>query len=123
MIPALMKFQEGGELTIRSKENVELKCNTTFVKKYQTRQTNHHNAHQEERATTLTRPVELPELQELSMSDTAEFYEDVAHGDKTNTSSLEGTTISQSPPRIQTPLLTRPQWSTKMPARFQDFVL
>ena len=103
-----------------------MKCNTTFVKKYQTRQTNHHNAHQEERATTLTRPVELPELQELSMSDTAEFYEDVAagtHGDKTNTSSLEGTTISQSPPRIQTPLLTRPQWSTKMPARFQDFVL
>ena len=63
--------------------------------------------------------MEQPELQELSMSDTAEVYEDVAagtHGNTTNTSSLEGTTNSQSPPRIQTPLQTRPQRSTKMPA-------
>ena len=96
------------------------------MKKYQTRQANYHKAHREERATTLTTPAEQPELQELSMSDTPEVHEDVAagiHGNTLNTSRLEGTTNSQGPPRIQTLLQTRPQRSTKMPARFQDFLL
>ena len=106
--PFLVVKKEGGEVTLRSDEGVEMKRNASFLWKY--------NIEDDGISAELNGGV----------ADHAADIPTELHGDVTDdTADASGveTTHGHNSPKRQSPAPSRPQRAMKMPVRFKDFVL